>query len=390
MLEIGTSLGYATLNFAQNMPAGSEVWTIDIEDLRCEELKRYCGDVKIFFLKGRSQEILQDLIDKKIYFDLVFIDGDHHYEAVKQDWLLSSQLSSNIVFHDVLQFEGLYRVVQEIRSNEKSWDVIILSYPPITIQDYHTKEVFKSNKVPGFAIVTIVKTLQKKIKSNFDNIPKNKEEIDYFLNEFIKFFYSKHEWNDLNINDLKMIFYLLNNINPDCVIQVGHIGTVATKLFMFYLLNLSKGNLHLWDISNFWQRKQHGFPQFLLKELGDRVLFQKGFDSYHAIKEAMMTNKKIIFWVDEWENKKFYSLILPQILQIISHNHLIVIRNFSPDDGNPRFVRINNSQCTNSNAYEFVYWLKKHIKFFNIFQASPESILGDYVNCGHWIYIIKK
>jgi hypothetical protein len=209
VLEIGTSLGYGTLNFARNMPSGSEIWTIDIEDIRCDELKRYSGDVRIVFLKGRSQDILKDLIAQKKLFDFAFIDGDHHYSSVKQDWLLCSQLTSNVIFHDVLQFQGVYRVIQEVHNNDILWDVITLSYPPITMQDIHTKLKYQSNKVPGLAIATKHKDFPEKVYSPLDKIPENAFILNKFLDEFITLYHNSSENNDLNFFDLKMIYYLL-------------------------------------------------------------------------------------------------------------------------------------------------------------------------------------
>ena len=390
VLEIGTSLGYGTLNFARNMPSGSEIWTIDIEDIRCDELKRYSGDVRIVFLKGRSQDILKDLIAQKKLFDFAFIDGDHHYSSVKQDWLLCSQLTSNVIFHDVLQFQGVYRVIQEVHNNDILWDVITLSYPPITMQDIHTKLKYQSNKVPGLAIATKHKDFPEKVYSPLDKIPENAFILNKFLDEFITLYHNSSENNDLNFFDLKMIYYLLNNIQPDIIINIGHVGTVATKLFMFYLINSTNGLLCLWDISNkFWKRKKIIFPQILIDQLNERLTIYFGLNSYQAIQNIISKDKKIIFWIDEWESNEFYNSVLPLIIHKISGKHIVVVRNFSPDDGNPAFARISNSQSTNPNAFRFVCWLKKYAnnKTINFFQASPDNIFGDYVNCGHWIYI---
>jgi len=36
ILEIGTSIGLGTLNFASEMSPKTKIWTIDIEDKRCD------------------------------------------------------------------------------------------------------------------------------------------------------------------------------------------------------------------------------------------------------------------------------------------------------------------------------------------------------------------
>ena len=73
-----------------------------------EQLKKY---VRIF--RGKSVDIA-NTFDKKI--DLLFIDGDHSYGAVKADavnWIPKVKEGGIVIFHDIGWAEGVKRVVKE-------------------------------------------------------------------------------------------------------------------------------------------------------------------------------------------------------------------------------------------------------------------------------------
>lgn len=70
-----------------------------------------CGGVVKTLNISSSQGFV--LWDRDI--DLVFIDGDHSYEAVHRDWVLWSMLSNVIALHDTAgHHEGVTRVVNEV------------------------------------------------------------------------------------------------------------------------------------------------------------------------------------------------------------------------------------------------------------------------------------
>lgn len=65
-------------------------------------------------LRGESVEVAKNF-DKEI--DLLFIDGDHSYEAVKSDveaWFPKLKNGAIVVFHDYGWAEGVKRVVKEM------------------------------------------------------------------------------------------------------------------------------------------------------------------------------------------------------------------------------------------------------------------------------------
>lgn len=93
VLEIGTGYRAGLARFMTEI-LGWDVTTIDIRP----------PDTPAAFarqLVGRSDEVVEII---RAAYDLVIIDGDHHYEAVKQDFELYSSMGAVVMFHDI---EGL-------------------------------------------------------------------------------------------------------------------------------------------------------------------------------------------------------------------------------------------------------------------------------------------
>jgi hypothetical protein len=70
------------------------------------------------------EKLLRRLAGRRV--DLLFIDGDHAYESVRQDFELYAPLTQHIVaFHDMIGTEGVARFWNELVAAEKSRPFVI-------------------------------------------------------------------------------------------------------------------------------------------------------------------------------------------------------------------------------------------------------------------------
>lgn len=92
------------------------------------EMAAYLGVTTI--VEGPSQETLRAYTDRS--FDLVYVDGDHAYEAVKADAALAVEMtkpSGFLVFNDYLLYDhnnatyGIVPVVNDLAVN-RGWDIV--------------------------------------------------------------------------------------------------------------------------------------------------------------------------------------------------------------------------------------------------------------------------
>jgi predicted O-methyltransferase YrrM len=113
--EIGTDLGGTLYLWSKAMQSGGLLISIDLPRLYRKSLNRFLYSFfartqKIFFLRENSHSLeclskIQKILgDKKI--DFLFIDGDHSYEGVKQDFLFYAKYVRKggiIAFHDIMK-----------------------------------------------------------------------------------------------------------------------------------------------------------------------------------------------------------------------------------------------------------------------------------------------
>ena len=119
ILEIGTSLGITTAYLAIARP---DARIITLEG--CPELSRKArehfdrlGIKNIELIEGRFEEKLPDALDRLGKADLVYIDGNHHKEAVMEYYKQCFDHSRNdtiIIFDDIRSSPGM----------EEAWDII--------------------------------------------------------------------------------------------------------------------------------------------------------------------------------------------------------------------------------------------------------------------------
>lgn len=125
LLEIGSYLGASSRFLAAGMPAAGRLYCVDtwqnetMPEGPRETLPEFRRNVAPFadsitVVQKNSNDLSAE--DIRLPLDLVFIDGDHSYGAVKRDfetvapWLGDGKI---LAFHDCTYFEGVSRVVGE-------------------------------------------------------------------------------------------------------------------------------------------------------------------------------------------------------------------------------------------------------------------------------------
>ena len=105
-LEIGFGRGYSTMCVAKAMTdMGIDGRIVTIDPNFNKDFLNSLGGVfpkewfdKISFIQGYSSQALKDYQNDR--FDLVYIDGDHTYEATKSDWEMTKNLYDKFLLFD--------------------------------------------------------------------------------------------------------------------------------------------------------------------------------------------------------------------------------------------------------------------------------------------------
>lgn len=90
-------------------------------DIIDSPVKEYCAQTsncQFLRMDSHSEEFKTFMAENS--FDLVFIDGDHSYEGVKQDFWISKNSGRAFVFHDIVNSEcpGVIRFWNELKEQE--------------------------------------------------------------------------------------------------------------------------------------------------------------------------------------------------------------------------------------------------------------------------------
>jgi predicted O-methyltransferase YrrM len=115
VLEIGVFEGETSQHLIQAIPKGGQYVGIDINDYRTAATKLYMaeGGKSIDFILGNSLTELSKL--PSAHFDLIFIDADHSFEHVLQEFKLAEKLVSRggvIILHDTIHLDGPRKLVE--------------------------------------------------------------------------------------------------------------------------------------------------------------------------------------------------------------------------------------------------------------------------------------
>lgn len=143
LLEIGSSFGGTLKYMASVMPRGSKVVVVD---LACDDTPKFLNPLatlrencrKLALLGANVELFIGDSHDKatvegvKRYapFDFVFIDGDHSYEGVKQDWENYGPMGKMVGFHDVFCLPDVKRLWDEIKETGVKTEEYVATQEP--------------------------------------------------------------------------------------------------------------------------------------------------------------------------------------------------------------------------------------------------------------------
>ena len=115
VLEVGVFEGETSQHLINALPQGGHYVGIDINDYRTNATKATMSDgtKAIDFVLGNSLEELNNLPSG--HFDLIFVDGDHSWEHVVNEFKLVEKLLANggaIAYHDTIHLDGPKKLVE--------------------------------------------------------------------------------------------------------------------------------------------------------------------------------------------------------------------------------------------------------------------------------------
>jgi predicted O-methyltransferase YrrM len=115
LLEIGSRFGYPLVEMAHVLKPGAKVVSVDLPDAEgwnpplntlnhlrrnVEQLQTEGYKAHLVVGDSHSQNIIRQ-VKELGPFEVIFIDGDHTYKGVVDDWINYGPLGQIIIFHDI-------------------------------------------------------------------------------------------------------------------------------------------------------------------------------------------------------------------------------------------------------------------------------------------------
>jgi predicted O-methyltransferase YrrM len=107
-VEIGTFMGVTAAELAKALPQGAVLFCVDpyfdgqsIQSIAVRHLARQGQAGKVSMIQATAKDALTNLPSQ---VDFIFVDGDHSYEGLKEDWEIVKRIlrpGGIAAFHDV-------------------------------------------------------------------------------------------------------------------------------------------------------------------------------------------------------------------------------------------------------------------------------------------------
>jgi predicted O-methyltransferase YrrM len=265
ILEIGTHRGNTAIELIKNsknkdvnyygVDIFKEGWSreIEYEEQSIEphsisEVQNYLNQVSknVFLFSGKSKDKHKDIELKKIKFDLIFIDGGHSYNTVRDDFFMYiNQLNEGgVIFFDDYTTEFSYPPDNPIPLGVKPFidDLIMFGqYNVEIVNEYvdeyrgHLYRIAKVTKKKNLEIITITTPNNTKLLNDFflPSLPKEITDITIYTVNGLEL--DKNNWNMGILGDdtIEIMSRFITLMNKKTKFQRDFISNNIGKKIMF-------------------------------------------------------------------------------------------------------------------------------------------------------------
>ncbi|MEK4304889.1 O-methyltransferase [Oceanobacillus sp. FSL K6-0251] len=143
ILEVGTAIGYSALRMLEGASKANIV-TIEKDANRYQEaitnIKEQKRDNQIEVILGDAAEVMQELAEKKLQYDVIFIDAAKGQYQVYFDLADKMLMPGGVLITDNVLFRGMVFSNEEVPKKYKTLVRKLRSYNEMLVNhpDYHT------------------------------------------------------------------------------------------------------------------------------------------------------------------------------------------------------------------------------------------------------------